>query len=112
MNKIRFFLALWISKLSIIALKITKHNGTNFPIQNVKTGKIYNSAQNLTHYIDGETINYKEHDIIFTNLLDNTVAGIKYIGKNIIGISFNPEANPGNKEIEILFDVFASMINK
>ena len=88
------------------------HNGTNFPIQNVKTGKIYNSAQNLTHYIDGETINYKEHDIIFTNLLDNTVAGIKYIGKNIIGISFNPEANPGNKEIEILFDVFASMINK
>ncbi len=31
MNKIRFFLALWISKLSIIALKITRHNGTNFP---------------------------------------------------------------------------------
>jgi carbamoyl-phosphate synthase small subunit len=88
------------------------HNGTNFPIQNTKTGKIYNSSQNLTHYIDNESINFTEQDIIFTNLLDNTAAGIKYIGKNIIGISFNPEANPGNSEIEILFDVFASMINK
>ena len=88
------------------------HNGTNFPIQNTKTGKIYNSSQNLTHYIDNESINFAEQDIIFTNLLDNTAAGIKYIGKNIIGISFNPEANPGNSEIEILFDVFASMINK
>ena len=88
------------------------HNGTNFPIQNTKTGKIYNSSQNVTHYIDNESINFAEQDIIFTNLLDNTAAGIKYIGKNIIGISFNPEANPGNSEIEILFDVFASMINK
>lgn len=88
------------------------HNGTNFPIQNTKTGKIYNSSQNLTHYIDNESINFAEQDIIFTNLLDNTAAGIKYIGKNIIGISFNPEADPGNSEIEILFDVFASMINK
>lgn len=88
------------------------HNGTNFPIQNTKTGKIYNSSQNLTHYIDNESINFAEQDVIFTNLLDNTAAGIKYIGKNIIGISFNPEANPGNSEIEILFDVFASMINK
>ena len=29
--KIRYYLALWIAKLSIIALKITGHNGTNFP---------------------------------------------------------------------------------
>lgn len=31
MDKIRFFIALWAAKLSIIALKITRHNGTNFP---------------------------------------------------------------------------------
>lgn len=31
MGKIRFFMALWAAKLSIIALKITRHNGTNFP---------------------------------------------------------------------------------
>lgn len=31
MNKIRFFIALWAAKLSIVALKITRHNGTNFP---------------------------------------------------------------------------------
>ena len=28
---LRYYLALWIAKLSIIALKITHHNGTNFP---------------------------------------------------------------------------------
>lgn len=31
MNKARFFIALWMAKLSVIALKITKHRGTNFP---------------------------------------------------------------------------------
>lgn len=31
MNKLRFLIALWAAKLSIIALKITRHNGTNFP---------------------------------------------------------------------------------
>ena len=31
MGKIRFFIALWMSKLSVIALKITHHRGTNFP---------------------------------------------------------------------------------
>ncbi|ASS38037.1 Mur ligase family protein [Mogibacterium pumilum] len=31
MGKLRFFCALLIAKISIIALKITRHNGTNFP---------------------------------------------------------------------------------
>lgn len=31
MGKLRFFIALWIAKLSVVALRITKHNGTNFP---------------------------------------------------------------------------------
>lgn len=29
--KLRYYIALWVAKLSIFALKITKHNGTNFP---------------------------------------------------------------------------------
>ncbi|MGX8699355.1 MAG: Mur ligase family protein, partial [bacterium] len=31
MSKLRFFLALWLAKLSQPVLKLTKHNGTNFP---------------------------------------------------------------------------------
>ena len=31
MDKLRFFIALWAAKMSIFALKITRHNGTNFP---------------------------------------------------------------------------------
>lgn len=31
MGKIRFLFALWIAKLSVPALKITRHNGTDFP---------------------------------------------------------------------------------
>ena len=31
MGKLRYYFALWAAKLSIIALKITRHNGTNFP---------------------------------------------------------------------------------
>lgn len=31
MDLLRYYIALWAAKLSIVALKITKHNGTNFP---------------------------------------------------------------------------------
>lgn len=31
MGKLKFFIALWIAKLSIIALKVTGHKGTDFP---------------------------------------------------------------------------------
>ena len=31
MGKVRFFIALWAAKLSIPLLRITRHNGTNFP---------------------------------------------------------------------------------
>ena len=31
MEKLRYYIALWAAKLSIVALKITKRNGTNFP---------------------------------------------------------------------------------
>ncbi len=31
MGKLRFFIALWAAKLSIPLLRVTKHNGTNFP---------------------------------------------------------------------------------
>ncbi len=31
MSTLRFYLALWMAKLSVPALKITRHNGTNFP---------------------------------------------------------------------------------
>lgn len=29
--KLKYYLALWLAKISIIALRVTKHNGTNFP---------------------------------------------------------------------------------
>ena len=31
MGKLRFLFALWMAKLSIPALKLTRHNGTDFP---------------------------------------------------------------------------------
>lgn len=31
MKKLRYIVALWMAKLSIVALKITRHSGTNFP---------------------------------------------------------------------------------
>ncbi len=46
MKKIRYYIALWLSKLIIILLKVTKHKGTNFP--GVIALKI---APDFLHYI-------------------------------------------------------------
>jgi carbamoyl-phosphate synthase small subunit len=46
----------------------------------------------------------------YKNVNDGTNEGLKYIGKNIVTVQFHPEASPGPKDSEILFDKFIEMM--
>jgi len=92
MNKIRFFIALWISKLSIIALKLTGHNGTNFPgrlalkicpsflkyISKPKTiiGVTGTNGKTTVTNLIADTLNADNRNVLDNKLGSNTDTGI------------------------------------
>ena len=104
--KIRFFIALWISKLSIIALKITHHNGTNFPgrlalkicpkflvyLSKPKTiiGVTGTNGKTTVTNLIADTLNYDKRSVLDNKLGSNTDTGIATALVNGVNL-FNKE---------------------
>lgn len=89
------------------------HRGPNHPVKNVKTDRTYITSQNHGYHIVKESVNPEVAEISYTNLNDETVEGLKYIGKDITTVQFHPEACPGPEDTSFLFDDFIeTMKNK
>ena len=56
--------------------------------------------------MDDKKLDEKIAKVAFVNVNDGTCEGLKYTGKNIYTVQFHPEANPGPKDSEYLFDRF------
>ena len=85
------------------------HRGSNHPICDTRSGKIYMSSQNHGYAIEQESLP-KEVVVTHTNLNDGTVSGIQYLEKKCMAVQFHPESHPGPHEAEELFDEFISRL--
>lgn len=91
MEKLRFFLALWISKVSKLILKITKHNATNFP--GVVALKICPNFLKYVQYpqkLVGVTGTNGKTTV--SNLLTDS---LRMLGKNVLNNSEGSNINSG-----------------
>ena len=68
------------------------HRGTNYPVINLETGKVFISTQNHGYTVDEKSIT---EDIIVTykNINDDTIEGIKHKVLPIESVQFNPETS-------------------
>ncbi len=82
------------------------HRGPNHPVKDLKKDRVYITAQNHGYAIDDKTIDPKIAEVSHINLNDNTVEGLKYKNKEIYTVQFHPEACPGPRDTEYLFDEF------
>ncbi|QJC28862.1 glutamine-hydrolyzing carbamoyl-phosphate synthase small subunit [Enterobacteriaceae endosymbiont of Plateumaris consimilis] len=87
------------------------HHGSNHPVKNLKTNKIFITTQNHGFTVDTNNlpINLK---ITHKSLFDNTIQGIHRIDKPAFGFQGHPEASPGPHDISILFDYFIELIQQ
>ncbi|VFP88012.1 Carbamoyl-phosphate synthase small chain [Buchnera aphidicola (Cinara piceae)] len=88
------------------------HHGSNHPVQNIQTKRVFITTQNHNFVIDPKTIQ-KNMLITHISLFDKTIQGITL--KNHPSFSFqgHPESNPGTHDIQKLFDIFINnMKNK
>uniref|UniRef100_A0A674HAJ5 Carbamoyl phosphate synthase arginine-specific large chain n=2 Tax=Taeniopygia guttata TaxID=59729 RepID=A0A674HAJ5_TAEGU len=87
------------------------NRGQNQPVLNAVSGQAVITAQNHSYAIDGSTLppGWKP---LFVNANDQTNEGIMHETKSIFTAQFYPDANPGPRDTEFLFDSFISLIKR
>jgi carbamoyl-phosphate synthase small subunit len=85
------------------------NRGHNIPCINMITGKCYITSQNHGYAVNMETlpVDWKEY---FVNANDGSNEGIFHVSKPFFSVQFHPEAAPGPKDTEFLFDKFIEMM--
>lgn len=86
------------------------HRGGNHPVKDLRTGRVYISSQNHGYVVDDKSMDSNIAVPAFVNVNDGTNEGLEYKGKQIFTVQFHPEACPGPKDSDYLFDRFMDMM--
>ena len=78
------------------------HRGANQPVKDVKTGKVFITSQNHGYKVNESSVNNSLAEVIYKNVNDRSVEGLKYRNKNIVTVSFRP----GTYETDFVYDNF------
>ena len=81
------------------------HHGANHPVQALDSGKVMITSQNHGFAVDESTL---PSNVAATHrsLFDDTLQGIKVLGKPAFGFQGHPEASPGPHDVMPLFEQF------
>ena len=87
------------------------HRGLNHPVKNMLTGLCEISTQNHGFGVDPAAVrNHPGVEITHVNLNDESIEGIRIIGKPAFSVQYHPEATPGPHDSRYLFDDFLKLI--
>ena len=84
------------------------HRGGNHPVKDFEENKVFITAQNHGYYVC-EVPECME--VTQINLNDNTVEGMRHKELPIYSVQYHPEACPGPKDSEYVFDKFLEVLN-
>lgn len=88
------------------------HRGTNHPVQDLETGRVYVSTHNHGFSIDEKSMQGLDIIVSHRNLNDGTVEGLKHKFLPVFSIQYHPEASPGPRDSEYIFEQFLAMLDK
>lgn len=86
------------------------HRGANHPVKDLATGRVYITPQNHGFAVQGDSFNPQEVVISHVNVNDGTVEGFRHTHWPIFAVQYHPEASPGPRDSEYLFDTFMEII--
>ncbi|MBD3257346.1 glutamine-hydrolyzing carbamoyl-phosphate synthase small subunit [candidate division GN15 bacterium] len=72
-------------------------------------GRCYITSQNHGYAIRGDSLP-GDWRVWFVNANDQTVAGIKHVSRPVSAVQFHPEATPGPRDTDWIFDDFAKQV--
>lgn len=85
------------------------HRGVNQPVQDLLTRRCYISSQNHGYAVRDESLP-ADWESWFVNINDGTNEGIRCRAMPFFSVQFHPEAHPGPRDTEFLFDDYLRLV--
>ncbi|HZK71120.1 MAG TPA: carbamoyl phosphate synthase small subunit [Clostridia bacterium] len=83
------------------------HRGCNHPVKDIEENKVYITSQNHGYYVSKLP---QDMEVTHVSVNDGTIEGMRHKNLPIFSVQFHPEACPGPKDIDVIFDKFLSLI--
>ncbi len=82
------------------------HHGANHPVKDILDNRVSITSQNHNYCVDMDSLDPAEVEMIDVNLNDRTVEGLRHRKFPVYSIQYHPEAAPGPRDAQYLFDPF------
>ncbi|WP_035100597.1 carbamoyl phosphate synthase small subunit [Aneurinibacillus terranovensis] len=82
------------------------HRGSNHPVKNLETGKVYITSQNHGYVVKTNELENTPLIQTFRNVNDGSCEGVRHKYLPISSVQFHPEAHPGPEDTHYLFEQF------
>ena len=86
------------------------HRGANHPVKDLDAGRVFITSQNHGYVVTAESVKPEVAQVSHINVNEGSVEGLRYANGNVYTVQFHPEASPGPKDTEYLFDRFIRRI--
>jgi carbamoyl-phosphate synthase small subunit len=83
------------------------HRGCNHPVKDMAKNKVYITSQNHGYYVSKLPA---DMEVTHVSVNDGTIEGMRHKKLPIFSVQFHPEACPGPKDINGIFDEFLSLV--
>jgi carbamoyl-phosphate synthase small subunit len=87
------------------------HRGSNHPVKDLETGRVYITSQNHGYAVDGDGLR-DGMEVAYINLNDGTVEGLRHRELPIFSIQYHPEASPGPADSAYFFRQFVAILDR
>ena len=87
------------------------HHGSNYPVKNIKTGKVEITSQNYSYGFDEESLENSPLVITRINVITKDVEGIGEPSCGVMGIQYEPNT-PINEDSENIINDFVEKMGK
>jgi carbamoyl-phosphate synthase small subunit len=87
------------------------HHGANHPVQDLDTGRVLITSQNHGFAVDAATLPSNAR-VTHVSLFDGSLQGFALTDRPAFCFQGHPEASPGPRDIDYLFDHFVRLMQK
>ncbi|MBR2215208.1 MAG: glutamine-hydrolyzing carbamoyl-phosphate synthase small subunit [Selenomonadaceae bacterium] len=88
------------------------HRGSNQPVKDLRTGRVYISSQNHGYAVDEKSLQNLPLEVTHISVNDGTVEGMRHQELPIFSVQYHPEASPGPDDNNYLFAEFRAMLKR